>query len=136
MRLAPLALALAITGCAAAPVTPSPPPPPPPPRAAPALLLTEQQAVNLAADYARARGLESPRITRTLLDAKSRWHVDLVGPDSHANVLIDAVSGRILQGRFRLGPPPPPPAPPPPGTPAGPRPDERRDQGRDDSWDE
>jgi hypothetical protein len=138
MRLAPLALALALTGCAEAPVTPAPPPPPPPPppRATPALLLTEQQAASLAADYARARGLQAPRITRAFLDARSRWHVDLVGPESHASVLIDAVSGRVLQGRFRLGPPPPPPAPPPPGAPAGPRPDEQRDQGREDNWDE
>lgn len=71
-----------------------------------------------------------------MLDARSRWHVDSVGPDSHANVLVDAVSGRVLKSRLRHGAPGAPPPAPPPATapPTGPGPE--RGQPRDDDWDE
>ena len=132
MRLAPLALVLALAGCIMVPARPLSPPPPPPPGP-----LTEQQAVDLAADYARSRGLQIARTTRAVLDAQGRWHVDLAGPDSRANVLVDAGSGRVLRARLRRGPPPPPsPAPALPGPPGGPRPGDDRGQGRDDNWDE
>jgi hypothetical protein len=141
VRLAPLALILAVTGCVVAPARPYGPPPA---RAAVAGPLTEQQAVDLAAAHARARGLDIRRTTRAFLDGKGRWHVDLAGPDSHASVVVDSFGGRILHARLRLGPPPPPPAPPPPGSPpgqppgapSGPEPRAPADQGRDDSWDE
>jgi hypothetical protein len=149
MRLAPLAVILALAGCVVVPAH-RPPPPPPPPRAAPGAPLTEQQAVDLAAEHARSRGLDVRRTTRAFLDAKGRWHVDLVGPESRADLVIDAASGRILRSRLRLGPPPPPapprPVPPgsPPGSPAGSLPGSAGPQepreppppARDDDWDE
>lgn len=139
MRLAPLALLVAVTGCYV-PVYRGPPPPPP----RPAQLLTEQQAVDVAADYARSRGFQVARTTRAALDGRSRWHIDLTGPDSHANVLVDAIGGRVLRARLRHGPPPAPPTGPPPGAPpaagppGGPAPGEAPAQGRerDDDWDE
>jgi hypothetical protein len=128
MRLAPLALVLALTGCVVVPARP----PPPPPR--PAGPISEQQAVDVAADYARARGLLIQRTTRAVLDGRTRWHIDLTGPDSHANVLVDGLTGAVLKARLRRGPPPTPvtpvPAPsaspppmtsPPPGWPTRPQ---------------
>jgi hypothetical protein len=128
MRLALLApLALALTGCLMVPVHHAPPP-----RAI--QLISEQQAVDVAAGYARARGHQVQRTTRAVLDDRARWHIDLVGPDDHASVLVDAISGRVLKARLRAGPPPPlpPPGPsaPPPGDPA------TQGPARDDSWDE
>jgi hypothetical protein len=141
MRLAPLALLLAVTGCIVVPARPPPPPPP----SRPAQLLTEQQAVDVAADYARSRGYQILRTTRAVLDARARWHIDLTGPNSHANVLVDAASGQVLKARLRRGPPPmgPPPGPPPgsppaAGPPIGPAPGDAGPQRRDgdDNWDE
>jgi hypothetical protein len=138
MRLAPLALLLAVTGCIVVPARPPPPPPP----SRPAQLLTEQQAVDVAADYARSRGYQILRTTRAVLDARARWHIDLTGPDSHANVLVDALAGRVLKARLRHGPPQGPPGGPPPGSPpeagppSGPAPGDAGPQRRDDNWDE
>jgi len=75
MRLAPLALLLAVTGCIVVPARPPPPPPP----SRPAQLLTEQQAVDVAADYARSRGYQILRTTRAVLDARARWHIENTG---------------------------------------------------------
>jgi hypothetical protein len=122
MRLASLALLLAATGCAL-PQTYYTPPPAPPPEP----LLTGSQAIDLAADYARARGLTVQQVTEARLDDSHRWHVGLAGPGSHAQVLLDGVSGQVLEARLEPGPSPAPPSsqqapPPPPDQPAGPVP--------------
>jgi hypothetical protein len=132
MRSAALAaLLLASAGCMHAHHAPPPPPA--------GSVVSEQQAVDLAADYARSRGLQVDRTTRASIDGKLRWHVELAGPTSHAQVVVDGTSGRILHAKLRQGPPPPPPpqpppaAGPPPGAPAQ-APDHPGQ--RSDDWDE
>jgi len=97
MRLARLVpLLLAATGCVTGSTYYTPP------RAAPPL--TEQQAVDVAADYARSRGLEVERTTLARLDGSSHWLVELSGPVDQAEVLVDAVTGRVVQATLRRGP--------------------------------
>ena len=108
MRLAPLALValLALAGCAAGQTYYTPP------QAAP--LLTEQQAVDVAAAWARSRGLQVERATSAHLDGKLRWHVQLAGAGGKAHVLVDGASGRVLKGKVSTSQPAPAPPPPPP----------------------
>ncbi len=107
MRPLALALLFALAGCYV-PVYETRPAPPPPPQ-----LIPERQAVAIAFDAARARGLEVDRVQRARLDAHGRWHVVLAGRD-HAELLIDGPTGRLLKGRFHEAGPPPGDAPPPP----------------------
>ncbi|HUL60893.1 MAG TPA: hypothetical protein VLU43_16555 [Anaeromyxobacteraceae bacterium] len=99
MRGLPLiALLAAGSGCIVYETRPYRPVPPP---AAPATrLLGENEAVNIAFDAARQRGLQVSRVHRAFLDDSARWHVDLAGRD-RANLLIDARTGRLLKGKFR-----------------------------------
>jgi hypothetical protein len=120
MRLAPLALLLAAAGCALPQTYYTPPPAPPP-----GPLLTATQAIDLAADHARAHGVTVQQVTEARLDDSSRWHVGLAGPGSRAQVLLDGVSGQVLEARLDPGQPSAPlssPPPPPPDQPAGPTP--------------
>jgi len=99
MRSLPLlALLAAVSGCIVYGSQPSRPPPPPP--AAPRLL-GEREAVHIAFDAARQRGLQVNRVHRAFLDADARWHVDLAGHGDRAQMLIDARTGRLLKGKFR-----------------------------------
>jgi hypothetical protein len=138
MRLAPLAslaLLLAATGCALPQTYYTPPAPPPR-----GPLISGTLAIDLAADYARAHGQTVQEVTEARLDESYRWHVGLAGPGTRAQLLLDAVGGRVLEARLEGGPPPapassaapawspppppvpPPPAPPPPASPAPPPP--------------
>jgi hypothetical protein len=110
------------------------PPPPPPPRILPA-----PDAVSLAAQFARSRGLVIDYTSSARLDRQGRWHVDIggAGGRDRARVVLDGYSGRVLHARLRgprgemvqepqpgAIPPPPPPgqegnAPPPPPPPQG-----------------
>jgi hypothetical protein len=109
MRLAPFALLLALAGCATGQTYYTPPRAP---------LLTEQQAVDVAAAWARSRGMQVERTTAAHLDGKHRWHVKLAGPGEKAEVLVDGVSGRVLQGKLSALQPAPVPPPGPPPAPA------------------
>ena len=115
------AAALLASGCVVA-ARPAPPP-----------VMPSAQAVSIAAQYVRSRGLAVDYTIGAHLDRAARWHVELggAGGRDHAVVVVDGYSGAILRARLR-GPlgayspePPPPPgaapgAPPPPG--AGPAP--------------
>ncbi len=114
MRPLVLALAaLAASGCVVYETRPYRPPPPSaappgsPPGAPPgapsgeARPVTQQEAVNVAFDAARQRGLEVDRVHGARLDGRGRWHVDVRGPADRALLLIDARSGRLLKGKFR-----------------------------------
>jgi len=109
--------------------------PNPPPRVLPA-----PEAVAIASQYARSRGLVVEVTQAAWLDRRTRWHVNLSGAGGrdHAAVVLDGFSGRVLAARLR-GPrgeyvPPPPPGvepeavpepnapPPPPGNPPPPPP--------------
>jgi hypothetical protein len=129
MRLAPLAtlaLLLAATGCALPQTYYTPPAAPPR-----GPLISGTLAIDLAADYARAHGQSVQQVTEARLDESYRWHVGLAGPGTRAQVLLDAVGGRVLEARLEPEPPPapassaapawsptPPPVPPPPAPPA------------------
>lgn len=132
MRLALLALVLAAAGCALPQTYYTPPPAPPPGR-----LLPASQAIDLATAYARARGQAVQQVTEARLDDASRWHVGLAGPGSRAEVVLDGVSGRVLEAWLEPAQPPapapassapppwsppPPPAQPDAGQAAGPGP--------------
>ncbi|HEX9399404.1 MAG TPA: hypothetical protein VF912_04775 [Anaeromyxobacter sp.] len=104
------------------------PPPPPPPRIMPA-----PEAVAIAAQLARSRGLVVDYTLAARLDRRARWHVELggAGGRDHALVVVDGYSGAILHARLRgprgevlpevVPPPgiPPPRGPPPTGAPPG-----------------
>jgi hypothetical protein len=121
MRLVPLALLLALAGCTTGQTYYTPP------QAAP--LLTEQQAVDVAAAWARSRGMRVERTTAAHLDGKQRWHVKLAGPGEKAEVLVDGVSGRVLKAKVSTSQPAPVPPPAPPPSPQGPPPAQ-------DDWEE
>jgi hypothetical protein len=98
-------------------------PRPPPPR-----ILSPQEAVNIATQYARSRGVVIDQTRDVYLDRYGRWHVDLggAGGRAHAAVMLDGYSGRVLSARLRGAggeflPQPPPvgtqPEPPAPGGP-------------------
>lgn len=101
--------------------------PRPPPR-----LLPPPEAVAIAAQYARSRGLVVDTTYGTRLDRRARWHVDLggAGGRDRAVVTVDGYSGRVIAARLRgargeLAPPPPPPGAEPepaPAMPPGPPP--------------
>ena len=110
MRTVPL-LGLLLASCVAAPPRPPPPPPPaapraeaPPPPPAPArpALLSEAEAVRIAARFVRARGLDVQRY-KAKLDGRQRWTVDMRAQrgDDRAKVLIDARDGRVLKAKLR-----------------------------------
>ena len=73
-------------------------PRPPPPR-----VLSPQEAVNIATQYARSRGVIIDQTRDVYLDRYARWHVDLggAGDRSHAAVMLDGYSGRVLSARLR-----------------------------------
>ncbi len=89
-------------------------PRPPPPRVLPA-----PEAVAIATQYARSRGLVIDYTHNAHLDRHARWHVDLggAGGRDRAVVTLDGFSGRVLAARLRgpRGEFVPPPAPPSPG---------------------
>jgi hypothetical protein len=110
-----LALSMLLAGCVAherrAPPPPPPPPPPGPatasaPEASPpppqARGLDERAAVKVAADFARARGLEVQRY-KAKLDPHGHWRVDLRSERSgdRAKVLVDAHSGRVIRAKLK-----------------------------------
>lgn len=135
--LAALALgALLASACVVAARPAAPPPPPPRIMAAP-------DAVGIAAQFARSRGLVVEYTVAARLDRMGRWHVDLggAGGRDRARVVLDGYSGRILHARLhgprgevyqepQQGAPPPPqggadpnvPPPPPPAPGAPPQP--------------
>lgn len=104
--------------------------PAPPPRR----VMAAPDAVAIAAQFARSRGLVVDYTVSARLDRFARWHVDLggVGGRDRARVVLDGYSGRVLNARlhgprgdFAQGAPPPPPpagaptAPAPPPSPPG-----------------
>jgi hypothetical protein len=114
-------LLVALLVLAAACVVEYRPPPPSP-------LLSPQEAVNIATQYARSRGVIIDETRDVYLDRHAHWHVDLggAGGRSHAAVMLDGYSGRVLSARLRGAggeslPQPPPagtqPEPPAQGTP-------------------
>jgi hypothetical protein len=88
-------------------------PQPPPPR-----MLSSPEAVAIATQFARSRGLLIDYTQNVWADRRARWHVNLggAGGRDQALVVVDAFSGRVLQARLHgpkgeYIPPPPPPAP-------------------------
>ena len=71
---------------------------PPPPRIMPA-----QEAVNIATQYARSRGVIIDHTRDVRLDRYARWHVVLGGAGGRDRgiVLFDGYSGRVLSARLR-----------------------------------
>jgi hypothetical protein len=92
----------------AAPPPTAPPQNPPPPPAKPSQaqplpqrLLEERDAVRIAAQYARTRGLEVERF-KAKLDPQQRWRVEVRGEKSgdRARVLVDGFTGRVLRAKL------------------------------------
>lgn len=103
-------------------------PPPPPPR-----IVSAPEAVAIATDFARSRGLVVDYTVAARLDRRARWHVEVGGAGGRdlARVVLDGHSGRVLHARLRASggevpsqlPPPPPgaePEGPPPSAPPPP----------------
>src|SRR3990172_6770671 len=112
MRMLFAALLILVSACVAE-VRPYPPPP---------RIMPAQEAVNIATQYARSRGVVIDYTRDVRLDRYARWHVVLggAGGRDRAMALLDGYSGQVLSARLLprgefLPPPPPPPAPPPPG---------------------
>jgi hypothetical protein len=82
---------------------PARPSAPPPPGAPAARMLTEQEAVNVAAGYARSQGVGASRLKHAHLDGAGRWHVELRGDRGRdkAKVLLDGWTGRVLRASFK-----------------------------------
>jgi hypothetical protein len=98
---------------------------PPPPQ-----LLPAPQAVAIATQFARSRGLVVDYTVAARLDRRARWHVELGGAGGRdlARVVLDGYSGAILHARLRGAAgtythPPPPPPPPGGAAPPGPPPE-------------
>ena len=100
-----LALALLLAGCVVhervPPPPPARPPPPPAPAAPPPRAGDERQAVKIASDFARARGLEVQRY-KAKLDRAGHWRVELRGDGrDRARVLVDGRTGRVLRAKLK-----------------------------------
>ncbi len=80
------------------PVPPAPAEPPPEP--APRAYIGERQAIDIAFQICRDRGLAVSTVRRAQLDGAGRWHVELRGRD-RARLLLDARDGRIMKGQFK-----------------------------------
>jgi len=123
LRLAVLLLFFCACAVAVRPVPP-PPPPPPPPR-----VVSSPEAVAIATQFARSRGLVIDHTQSVWRDRFGRWHVRLGGAGGRdwAAVTLDGFSGRVLAARLRgprgesapAMPPPPPDNAPAPSAPAG-----------------
>src|SRR5512132_1775302 len=101
MRALALAGLLLLGGCVATYTQPVPPPAPPPPAPAPRpAYLSQRQAVDIAFQICRDRGLAVKTVQRAHLDGSGRWHVELGGRD-RARLLLDARDGRLLKGKFK-----------------------------------
>ncbi|BDG03363.1 hypothetical protein [Anaeromyxobacter oryzae] len=108
MRAPALAGLLLLGGCVTyvrpypAPVPPPAPAesPAPPPRPAPRAYIAERQAIDIAFEICRDRGLSVETVHRAHLDGAGRWHLDLRGRD-RATLLLDARDGRLMKGQFR-----------------------------------
>ncbi len=105
-----VATVLLVAGCV---VEAHPRPPPPRPLSAP-------EAVAIATQFARSRGLVIDYTHAVRLDRRGRWPVDLGGAAGRdrAHVTVDGDSGTVLAARLRgpRGEFVPPAPPPPPGT--------------------
>ncbi len=118
MRLRAALLASLLSACIVVPVRApppgfpppvAPPPPPGPPPAAPPppapALIAEQQAVRVATDFARSRGLQVWQVREVHLDRRGRYHVTLSGDwgRDHGRVLVDGYTGQVLRAKLRAG---------------------------------
>jgi hypothetical protein len=115
MRLSSAALLLALAGCVVVarpyprhppPPPPAAPPPPPGPQApapAPSAGISEQQAVQIATDYARSRGARVDRVREVHQDGRGRYHVTLSGEHGRdrARVLVDGATGQVLRAKIK-----------------------------------
>jgi hypothetical protein len=73
-----------------------PPPPPQPSRP----LLGEREALKIAADFARARGLSVQRY-QARLDPQDHWRIEMRGREGdRARVLVDARTGKVLRAKL------------------------------------
>jgi hypothetical protein len=106
-------VSLLAAGCVVHERLPDPPPDDPPPAparppapAARSSLLAKNEAVRIAADFVRKRGLEVQRF-RARLDGQGRWRVDLKGEggDDRATVLVNARTGKVERARIKEGEP-------------------------------
>lgn len=113
MRLCAALAALVLGACIVVPAgppaegpPPGPPPgqPPAPPPPAPSLI-SEQQAVRIATDFARSRGLQVWRVREVHLDRRGRYRVVLSGDwgHDHGRVLVDGYTGQVLRAKLRDG---------------------------------
>ncbi len=82
---------------------PARPLPPPPPGAPPGRMITEREAVNAAAGYARSRGVTGLRLEHAHLDGAGRWHVELRGDRGRdrAKIMVDGWTGRVLRAQLK-----------------------------------
>jgi uncharacterized iron-regulated membrane protein len=105
MRKLVAAAALLLSACVVHERVPPPPPapPPPPPAAAPQpRIIPEHEAMRVAADYARGKGLQVERY-KAKLDRHGHWRVEVRGQRSgdRALVLVDGYSGRVLRAKLK-----------------------------------
>ncbi len=117
----PIAAAALLSSACIVAAHPAPPP-----------VMSDAQAVSIAAGFARSRGVVVDYTLAARLDQHARWHVELGGAAGrdHALVVVDGYSGAILHARLRGARgaylpgdlPPPPPGGPPPDAPPPPAP--------------
>jgi hypothetical protein len=114
MRIPAAPLWLFLGACVVVPVGPPPegPPPGPPPSPPPSVpppaapsLISEQQAVRVATDFARSRGLQVWQVREVHLDRRGRYRVILSGDwgRDHGRVLVDGYTGQVLRAKLRNG---------------------------------
>lgn len=106
MRIPAALLWLFLGACVVVPAGPPAegPPSAPPPPAAPSLI-SEQQAVRVATDFARSRGLQVWQVREVHLDRRGRYRVILSGDwgHDHGRVLVDGYTGQVLRAKLRNG---------------------------------
>ncbi len=66
-------------------------------------MLTEEEAIGVATNYARSQGLSISAVKHAHLDGAGRWHIDLRGDRGHdkAKMLVDGWTGQVLRAKLK-----------------------------------
>ena len=66
-------------------------------------MITEEEAIGVAIDFARSQGLSVSDVKHAHLDGAGRWHIDLRGDRGRdkAKVLVDGWTKQVLRAKLR-----------------------------------